>query len=176
MAYLVDLFAFCAFLMWVQSYMKAAHAVWRNIHKVSCVLVYCKCILLSTTHFLQLYIIHTLFKSGIILFQFHSWIGALFVLFLVEIIEDPTCCLETLISKESEWGFVVLLVRLSEANAELFISVSFLWIPCVVNEKKVCENTFQAFTGKLDKPIASKFKGNDRSLESSTVFSSLNHE
>lgn len=44
------------------------------------------------------------------------------------------------------------------------------------HEKKVCRNTFQAFTGKLDKPIKSKFKGKDGSLESSMVLLSLNYE
>lgn len=33
------------------------------------------------------------------------------------------------------------------------------------HEKKVCRNSFQAFTGKLDKPIESKFKAEDGSLE-----------
>lgn len=43
-------------------------------------------------------------------------------------------------------------------------------------EKKVRKNTFQAFTGKLDKPIESKFKTGDVSLEGRTVLTSLNHE
>lgn len=35
---------------------------------------------------------------------------------------------------EGEWvGAVLLLVRWSEANAELFISISFSWFPCVVS-------------------------------------------
>lgn len=35
--------------------------------------------------------------------------------------------------------------------------------PVQFPEKKVCENTFQAFTGKLDKPIESKFRGENGS-------------
>lgn len=40
----------------------------------------------------------------------------------------------------------------------------------------MCRNTFQAFTGKLDKPIESKFKGGDGSLEGGMVLLPLNHE
>lgn len=36
--------------------------------------------------------------------------------------------------------------------------------PVWFHERKVCKNTFQAFTGKLDKPIESKFKGGNGSL------------
>lgn len=49
-------------------------------------------------------------------------------------------------------------------------------IPVCPPEKKVRKNTFQAFTGKLDKPIESKFKTGDVSLEGRTVLTSLNHE
>lgn len=47
---------------------------------------------------------------------------------------------------------------------------------CSFPEKKVCKNTFQAFTGKLDKPIESKFKGGNGSLEGWMLLTSLNHE
>lgn len=47
---------------------------------------------------------------------------------------------------------------------------------CSFPEKKVCKNTFQAFTGKLDKPIESKSKGGNGSLEGWMLLTSLNHE
>lgn len=70
----------------------------------------------------------------------------------------------------------LLLVMWSEANAELFISISSSWFHCVVSWVEVCKNTFQAFAGKLDKPIESKFKGGNGSLEGWMVLTSLNNE
>lgn len=40
----------------------------------------------------------------------------------------------------------------------------------------MCRNTFQAFTGKLDKPIESEFKGRESGRASGTERSSLNPE
>lgn len=55
--------------------------------------------------FSRLYIIFAVFIFVIILlFSFIHEGGTHFILLLVEMIEDTTCCLETLIWEENEWG------------------------------------------------------------------------
>ena len=137
---------------------------------------YTHIILVSFSPLLQWYLIGTLIKSGFILFQFHSWRGAHLILLSVKIIEDTTFCLGTLIWKEDGGMGLRSCCRSEEKLMQNYSFLSRSHDSPVFPEKKVYKNTFQAFTGKLDKPIESKFRGGNGSLEGWMVLTSLNHE